>query len=323
MATRLDAVALLGPTCLTWGRIAGAGSVAGGAAPGRGRVGLVRQSGATSVAAAVGLLSGLLLDVTIAAIFGAGQATDSWFVGARIPVAIATLLLVGANQALVPVVGTWDVAAGQAETDRRVSRLLAVVLLWSGVLGLLLAGIAPLVVAATAPGLTSAQSSTATDVLRLVALTVPLTAAGEVLPRGPQRPALVRRPGAGQPGPQRRRRRHPAGVPAPRRPHRRRWRTSPARWPACCSWSARPVAAASGGGSPSPAPTSTPGSPSACLPVPARAPGWSRGCGWWSRPSRRSCPPGRSRSSITPTGSSRGRAAPCSSAASSWRWSPA
>src|SRR4051794_37325009 len=68
---------------------------------------IVRQSGFTSIAAGAAVLSGLALDVAIASRFGAGGASDAFFVAARLPLGLVAIIMVGANQALVPLFSVW------------------------------------------------------------------------------------------------------------------------------------------------------------------------------------------------------------------------
>lgn len=78
----------------------------------------MRQSGLTSVAAAAAVASGLVLDVSIAASFGAGRATDAFFVAARIPLGLVAIVMVAANQALVPSISTWLTGARRGGLSR-------------------------------------------------------------------------------------------------------------------------------------------------------------------------------------------------------------
>lgn len=143
--------------------------------------GLIRQSGTTSLAAAVTILSGLLLDAAIAATFGAGQATDAFFVAARLPVTSVTVLMVGVNQALVPLFSTWLVRRGEEATWRSVSHILTRAVLASfGVLGLVVVLAEPLV-HVLAPGFSDEGIALAASLLRLVVVVVPLTIIAEVL----------------------------------------------------------------------------------------------------------------------------------------------
>ena len=148
--------------------------------PVRGRS-LVAQSGATTLIALVGLLTGLLVDVVVAGRFGAGAATDAFFVGARLPLAVAVVVLVGANQALVPAVAAWSSTDGVPAAGRRTSTVCLVAGGAGAALGLLLAGGSPWICRLQAPGLSSSGVHLAAQVLVVMSLTLPTTAVAEVL----------------------------------------------------------------------------------------------------------------------------------------------
>jgi peptidoglycan biosynthesis protein MviN/MurJ (putative lipid II flippase) len=142
---------------------------------------VVRHTSGTSVAAALGVASGLLLDVVIAASFGAGTATDAFFVAARIPLGIAAILLVGANQALVPAISTWLVHRTRHETWRLTTATMLATLLLGTALALAATLLSGPLIAITAPGLDEASSSLAVQLSRILFWTVPLIAVAEVL----------------------------------------------------------------------------------------------------------------------------------------------
>lgn len=142
---------------------------------------LIRRSGLTSVAAAASVASGLLLDVVIASTFGAGSATDAFFVAARVPVGLIAVVMVAANQALVPAFSTWFVHKGEADGQRLVSLVLSATLLSGSAVAILGLLVAPLLVGVTAPGLAAAPFATAVSMARVMFLVVPLVALAEVL----------------------------------------------------------------------------------------------------------------------------------------------
>jgi murein biosynthesis integral membrane protein MurJ len=145
------------------------------------RGGLLRQSSFTSMAAAAAIASGLLLDATIAARYGAGRTSDAFFVGARIPLGLVAVVTAAANQALVPTFSTWFTRKGEQDTWPLISKIVTATL----VLGLAVAAIGGLaarpLMAATAPGLHGAQLDAAAEVARLMFFVVPLVALAEVL----------------------------------------------------------------------------------------------------------------------------------------------
>ncbi len=142
---------------------------------------LVVQSGTTSVAAGLAVASGLLLDVAIAAQFGAGAQSDAFFVGARVPLGLVAVVMVGANQALVPAISTWLVQRERPESWRLTSLVLSV----TAVLGLAFAAVIALVawplMRVTAPGLGSDAVGVAASVSRIMFFVVPLVALAEIL----------------------------------------------------------------------------------------------------------------------------------------------
>ena len=114
---------------------------------------VIRQSGLTGIAAGASVAFGLLLDITIAARFGAGRATDSFFVAARIPLGLVAVVLVVANQALVPAFSTSITRNGYAATSKLVSRIVGTVLVSGAALLLVVSLLAHELIRVTAPGI--------------------------------------------------------------------------------------------------------------------------------------------------------------------------
>jgi murein biosynthesis integral membrane protein MurJ len=153
-----------------------------GAGGGRQRVAhLVRQSGLTSVAAAAAVVTGLLLDATIAARFGVGAATDAFFVGARIPLGLLAIVMVGANQVLVPVFSTWFAQKRAEENHRLTSLVLAGAVLLTAAVAALGILVAYPLMRISAPGLGPADAALAASVARVMFLLIPLVSLAEVL----------------------------------------------------------------------------------------------------------------------------------------------
>lgn len=143
--------------------------------------GLLRQSTLTAVAAAASVVSGLLLDVVIAATFGANRSTDAFFVAARLPVFAVTVLMAGAYQAFTPTFSTWFTRRRERDVWASTTSVLAIV----GALGTGVAVLAylaaPVMVRLLAPGLGDSSAALAGDLLRILAAVVPLTAVAETL----------------------------------------------------------------------------------------------------------------------------------------------
>lgn len=142
---------------------------------------LVGQSALTTLAAVLALVSGLAVDVVVAASFGAGSATDSFFVGARLPLAVATILLIGANQALVPAVSAWLVDLGEEVSGRLAAGVTTVALAVGAAVAVLVAVASGPLCRLLAPGLSPPGVELAAEVLTIMALTLPAAAVAEVL----------------------------------------------------------------------------------------------------------------------------------------------
>jgi murein biosynthesis integral membrane protein MurJ len=142
---------------------------------------VVRQSGLTGVAAGISVLFGLLLDITIAARFGAGPATDSFFVSARIPLGLTAIVMVVANQALVPAFRTSLTKRGAPATHRLISLIVGVVLVAGAAMLLAVWLLAYPLMRITAPGISTAEVAAAVSMAPIVFAIVPLVAVSEVM----------------------------------------------------------------------------------------------------------------------------------------------
>ncbi|HEX6844269.1 MAG TPA: lipid II flippase MurJ [Actinomycetota bacterium] len=143
--------------------------------------GLLRQSGTTSVAAAAGVASGLVLDAAILAAVGASAVGDAFFAAATIMLAIVSIVTVAANQALVPAISTWLVEKGEPESWRLTSATLHL----TAALGVLLVAVTiPLaepLMALTLPGVDEATVGEAAAAVRVLMPVIPLVALTEIL----------------------------------------------------------------------------------------------------------------------------------------------
>jgi putative peptidoglycan lipid II flippase len=142
---------------------------------------VVRQSGLTGVAAAAGVAAGLILDVSIAFAFGAGKNTDAFFVASRIPIGLVAVVMVAANQALVPAFRTSSTKRGERPTDHLISMVLCTVVAVGLALVLLSLLIAVPLMRITAPGIPIGEVNLAASMLPIVFAMVPLVAAAEVM----------------------------------------------------------------------------------------------------------------------------------------------
>ncbi|MGD0448135.1 MAG: lipid II flippase MurJ [Candidatus Dormibacteria bacterium] len=142
---------------------------------------VVRQSGLTGIAAGISVLFGLLLDISIAARFGAGAATDSFFVSARIPLGLTAMVMVVANQALVPAFRTSLTNRGEDATHRLISLIVGVVLVAGAAMLLAVWLLADPLMRITAPGISATEASAAASMAPVVFAIVPLVAVSEVM----------------------------------------------------------------------------------------------------------------------------------------------
>lgn len=148
--------------------------------PGRHRS-FLRLVGPTGIAATASALSGLVLDVVIAAALGAGPISDAFFVATRLPLGLSVVMLSVGTQALVPTFARWRATHDTSEVESPAPMILVAGL----VFGALLAGLgqvaAPFIVRLTAPGLSSGVEQVAISNTRVLFLIVPFVVGAEVL----------------------------------------------------------------------------------------------------------------------------------------------
>lgn len=142
---------------------------------------MIRQSSLTSVVAGGSVLAGLLLDAVVAAKFGAGRTTDSFFVAARIPLGLNAVVVAAANQALVPAISKSLVTRTEGETWRLVSTILTAIVAGGALLVALSTAVALPLMRVTAPGLSASEVHLAASLAPVVFLMVPLVSCSEVL----------------------------------------------------------------------------------------------------------------------------------------------
>jgi murein biosynthesis integral membrane protein MurJ len=147
----------------------------------RGTGTVARQSALSGVAATVAVGTGLLLDVAAAGVFGAGADTDAFVAAARVPLALTAIFMVLGNQVLVPTFATWNAQLDAGRERRLGTTVLLAAVLGGALVALLLGLLGVPLLAALAPGFTSGQRELAVDLLHVMVLTIPLTAASEVL----------------------------------------------------------------------------------------------------------------------------------------------
>jgi murein biosynthesis integral membrane protein MurJ len=146
-----------------------------------GRRGLARSSTGIAVFAGAGVVSGFLVDATMAAIFGAGANTDAFFIAATIPFALASLLLAATNQVLVPLVNGWFRDAGEQEARARLGALLGTALAIGAATAAIGALLAPLIPSVIAPGAATGTKRAAATMTALLFVTVVTRVGAEIL----------------------------------------------------------------------------------------------------------------------------------------------
>ena len=88
---------------------------------------LLRALGAISSLTLVSRILALVRDVLTARIFGAGMATDAWFVAFKLPNLLRRLFAEGAfSQAFVPIFGEYKNRRGHEETKLLCAKCLAI-----------------------------------------------------------------------------------------------------------------------------------------------------------------------------------------------------
>ncbi|MBM3346883.1 MAG: murein biosynthesis integral membrane protein MurJ, partial [Betaproteobacteria bacterium] len=116
----------------------------------------------------VSRILGFVRDAVIARVFGAGIATDAFFVAFRLPNLLRRLFAEGAfAQAFVPVLSEYRARRSEGETRLLVDRaatLLTLTLLAVSALGILLA---PIIITITAPGFAGERYELTVDLLRV------------------------------------------------------------------------------------------------------------------------------------------------------------
>ena len=149
--------------------------------PAGGRQGLARTSSGIAALAGAGVITGFLVDAAIAALFGASAQTDAFFIAATIPFALASVLLASANQALVPLIGSWFREHGEADARERVGRLLgSSLVIATGVAGIG-AAFSFVIPSILAPGASEATRASASAMLALLFATVVTRVGAEIM----------------------------------------------------------------------------------------------------------------------------------------------
>src|SRR4051812_8633115 len=149
----------------------------GGAPANTGATPLVRAAGSSVLSAAFGIVSGFAFIAAIAIRYRASSASDAYFAGSLVPLGLAQIFLVVANQIFVPAF-TPLAARSPNRLVRNTTVTVAVLVSVVGVLG---AFVAPAVVRVVAPGLDAAPRQAAVDCFRIMLIALPLLAIAELL----------------------------------------------------------------------------------------------------------------------------------------------
>lgn len=131
---------------------------------------LLRAGAAGSLGSLFALGAGLLLDLTLALLLGAGPTTDALFVALRIPLGIAVFFPPTAVQVLVPSISRWLEEGDLRRANARTSSTLAATAIGSGGFALVGFLIAPAMVQFLAPGLSPDGHLLAASLTRVVFL---------------------------------------------------------------------------------------------------------------------------------------------------------
>jgi putative peptidoglycan lipid II flippase len=127
---------------------------------------LARAAGIMSLATLLSRILGLVRDMTLARFFGAGGASDVFFVAFRIPNLLRELFAEGSmSAAFVPVLARVQAGEGAAEATRLVRAALTFMFLLVGGVCVLGTVLAPQIVLAIAPGFRAAPEKLALTVL--------------------------------------------------------------------------------------------------------------------------------------------------------------
>jgi putative peptidoglycan lipid II flippase len=145
------------------------------------RRGLARTSSGIAFLAALGVVSGFVVDAAMAALFGASASTDAFFIAATIPFAVGSVLLASTNQALVPLIAGWFRTSEDADALVKVERFLGTALVAAiGVAGVGVAA-ASWLTHVIAPGASASTRSAATAMAVLLFATVVTRVGAEIL----------------------------------------------------------------------------------------------------------------------------------------------
>jgi putative peptidoglycan lipid II flippase len=144
--------------------------------------GVARATGVLALGNVISRVFGLLREIVLTALFGAGAAADAFRVAVLIPKTIYDLLIAGhVNGAIIPVLSEVVEKKGRDELWRLVSVLLSVITAVMAALVLLLQAAAPAVVQVFGGGFDAYTQSLAVDLLRITSLALIFMGAFSIL----------------------------------------------------------------------------------------------------------------------------------------------
>lgn len=121
-----------------------------------------------SVLTLVGLVTGLGLDVLVAARFGLSQATDAFFVAYAVPLFITAAVMSATNQAVVPLFSHAAAAGGHTHRDKLASICINYSLLIMPIVSVLGIALSPMVIRVVAPTYSGEQLALASGLSALL-----------------------------------------------------------------------------------------------------------------------------------------------------------
>ena len=142
---------------------------------------LLRESAKGSLGSVVALGVGLLLDLTLAFLLGAGARTDALYVALRIPLGVAVFFPATATQILVPAISRWLGTDDIRRTNSQTTAVLLATFALTGLLAIACLLFAPQLVRVLAPGMAPASQALSADLARVAFLMIPPAAASQVL----------------------------------------------------------------------------------------------------------------------------------------------
>lgn len=133
---------------------------------------MFRSSLVVGVFSLLGGLTGILVEISIAAQLGLSRSSDTYYVAFTIPYIIATLLNATGQFSLVPFFARLDAGHSREELWKGFSYCINILFLGLGTLAVLGAAAAPGVIRGIAPGFTRPQTELATDLCRWLFLII-------------------------------------------------------------------------------------------------------------------------------------------------------